>query len=462
MAEGAVTPAQGNARYLRPSRAQDIVGAKLLTMLANGQSVVIERRDSLEFVDNVSFLHHVRLTLDFGGLGTTREAWDSDARPAPNLDMPEALRLWSGELVVPLMALNRDALVTTDVRSEGGDLVPTFTRDELNQLLGGGLVIWAEHALGVDALPTDLEEALRRVPEEAIVLEETPDANARFRRAILRILERTHGIGLLREPRFRAALRIVTDAEHLIAKVNTKDGRPDRVLSFVLARTVARPSRGGLRGRLWPVTRAGMEGMLVPLGAVNRSGSYRLEFASPHDTWISRAGLQCPRAQSRPVSTKLGYRLNHAERLAPEDGSQALSVDLRCVRTGVSRTSTWAGVFLSLCCVLGLVRVSFSSGNEFLASQDAGASLLLLFPGIVASFLAVPAAHKYTARLQFPIRVAMWLMCAGGFVLATATALGTKGTASIVVWSSVTALIVTLTAMLWYRARQLKQDRRRI
>ena len=152
--------------------------------------------------------------------------------------------------------------------------------------------------------------------------------------------------------------------------------------------------------------RAGTTNMRITLGEIGGCERYQLEAEAPFDTWFARANItrgDVSEGASETVDTSQVYRLTYTRTARAAVWSPVLRIDLRSVFTGVARTSVYASAFLAACCVFGTIRVLFASNHAFLDSNtDAGASVLLLFPGIAASLLAVPARHTLTATVQFP------------------------------------------------------------
>jgi hypothetical protein len=437
------------------------------------QGLIKERHDSLEFLNHVYLQHNVRLIVAVDRLARPASTDAELAATIPEASSMASLKTWYGRVVVPLSALDRHSRATTHVTNEAGEIVPLFTSNELNRLLGGGLVSYAERALGAP-VPGALSSVLRDAPREASGGLEPAGVSAQtaadraFESARDKILNcDAAGVEILRSLEFRTALRLCTGSEQLVVALDLSKG-PVRALSYSFNRPLLLdehddepPPLYSLRrygrdlSRFW--SKAGTTTMTVALGQIGACDRYRLDASAPFDTWFAGAQLMTGSvAQSTEVEvdTSQRFRLSHSVPTKVSDWAAALRIDLRLVFTGVTRSSVYASLILAIACLGGLARVAFADDHLFLASDlDAGASVLLLFPGIAASLLATPTSHTLTATVQFPMRLALWSMGFMSFVLAAATALRLSGLANVLVWSLVTAYV-------WFIAIALRRRRR--
>lgn len=450
----------------------DAVGARLLTAVLTMPTMIKERHDSLEFLNHVYLRHNVRAVVAVAPpIGVSTPDWYKRSS-APSTLLAPVLRTVHDRIVVPLAALDRHSRTTTHVTNESGELVPLYTASELNALLGGGLVSYATRALG-DDLSLALADTLREIPWSAArSLEPAGVGSQQAAHSLLAkaqddLLKLPEGVTLLRSYEFRSALAQVAGAVHLIVALNPAKG-PTRILSYShehplvrdrsnsqldLSDTVGRLQRyRAVLGRFW--NRAGIARLNIDLGEIGGCERYQLDADAPFDTWFAQAHIVtagAPDLPSTPVDTSQLYRLTYSTRAPAETRSGLLSIDLRLVFTGVARTSVYASAILAAFAVLGTLRVILAPGHLFLSSNaDAGASVLLLFPGVAASLLASPALHTLTATLQFPMRFTLWSMCLGSFMLAVATAISLSGLLNVVLWC-VISLLMCLAAYVLYR-----------
>lgn len=454
-------------------RFKDSSGADLLAAIMQRSAAVRERHDSLEFLNHAYLRHTVRLVVDIGGeAGRYTQSTPPGTEARALVEAPGTLRTWYGRVVVPLAALDRHSRATTHVTNEAGEIVPLFTTDELHLMLGGGLVSYAARALGYPP-STELSVELRKIPSRAArelqpaAVDTHEAADKAFDTIFNDLLTYPDGFELLRSSDFRAALEVITRTQHLVVALDPEKG-PVRVLAYEFMRPLTRRrtraselnslERRWLKlRRLW--THSGTIRATVSLGPIGDCGSYQLDADAPFDTWFASATLTsgAPGDTSpSDVDTSLFYRLHSWRRTHVTDALGELEVDLRCVFTGIARTSVFASAFLTLCCLLGTLRVLLAHDHTFLASDtDAGASVLLLFPGVAATFLAAPAAHTLTATMQFPLRFIMWAMCAASFALAAATAIRLSGTLNIALWLSITGMTAAGALILRHRGKAL-------
>lgn len=454
---------------------EDAVGAQLLSAVLQPQpqTLIKERHDSLEFLNHVYLRHHVRVVVAVDRLpGSVTGEIETEVLAPHGVPSP-FLRTWQGRLVVPLTSLDRHSRTTTHVTNESGDLVPLFTTHDLSILFGGGLVSFANQILK-RPVQAALDPVLRQIPWKASRLEPAgaepqAAAEASFDDAYSDVISVVpDGRALVRTPEFYAALRVVTGGVPLVVELNPDKG-PTRILSYRYVRRLeldprAEPTEAATNPvhRVWKKihhfkNNAGTAPMSIALGPVDECERYQLEADAPFDTWFAQADIKSIGAKTpEEVDTSQRFRLTYTKTSHEILRSPELTIDLRAVFTGVARTSVFASAFLAICCVLGTIRVITNSDHVFLDSDtDAGASLLLLFPGVVASLLASSARHTLTATVQFPMRFTLLCMSLVSFALAAATAVRASGVWNMILWMTVTVVTCLVAYVLWQRGKEL-------
>jgi hypothetical protein len=451
---------------------EDAVGAQFLTSVLTLPTIVNERHDTLEFLNHIYIRHRVRLVVSVDGLPASPISEHRQGATGPPSGR-RILQTEKGRTVVPLGDLDRHSRATTHVTDEGGEIVPLFTASKLNELLGGGLVSYAGQILR-DEMSPELIQYLRQIPLAASADLQSADldpeeaAESAFDKACENLLVEfgPEAMKLLMTLEFRLALAAITSAVHLVVDVDPA-ASPTRVLTYSYVRPITpRPRESGFLRRKWRLVtrywlRSGTTKLRIDLGAMGGCDRYHLTAEAPFDTWFSSARIEragatdaegAPRYES--VDTSQGFRLSYTETSSPTPWPGVLKVELRTVYTGVARASVYATAFLALCAIAGLVRVILEPSHQLITSEtDSAASILLLFPGIAASAVAGAAANKLTATLQFPMRITLWAMSLASFVLAVATAFHLSGTASIVLWSTVTFIVCLAALALQLRSR---------
>lgn len=485
------------AGIVRAAAFEDALGAHLLTMFHTRASYLGARHDDITIINHLYAEQSIRVVLSldraFGALGPE---W-SFADPKPDRrPWGSALQTYQGQLVIPLAALDLDSRFTTHVTSESGDIVPLLGEDVVDRLVASGLVAFASEVIR-GPMPPELENHLRETPRRA------GDGEVRSRRAADQRLHQAafdreldlladksphFVLPLMRDPKFMAALATAVGARMLVIAADPTKG-PYRAFSFTVRRPLARDIRaaGGL-GRRRPgsshpsptwsglmapidflqsllrklhvyVLRAGTQLVMIELGDIGGCRSYQLNVDAPFDTWFAEGSMYDEaRRRVDTADTSHLLALRYLKRSFEGRRPAVLGFDLRSVYTGVARTSVWASLFLIIVIAAGFIRILVSKEHVLLAEDtDAGASLLLLFPGVAASMLATPAPHTLTATVQFPLRFTLWGLSFLTFVLASATAVGVRGIAAVFLWASVLMVTVVVGVVLRVRAAKLRE-----
>jgi hypothetical protein len=400
-------------------------------------------------------------------------------------------------VVVPLGDLDRHSRATTHIADEADRLVPLFTASELNGFLSSGLVSYA--AMIIPELDERLVEHLRAIPAKAGAnprpAGDNPQdaADEAFEIACKELLDKfdTKGLELLKAIEFRLALAAITSSVQLVVEVDPEDGRT-RVFSYSFFRpigvvTPARRSNRRLRASwkrrrpLRAFKRLGTTSLQIDLGPVGGCERYQLNAEAPFDTWFASAEMHRGRAgagsselaraaagrgntgsgamggtngATEQIDTSQRFRISYTRASSSGPWSGVLRVQLRTVYTGVTRASVYASLFLAVGALVGTWHVLCAPKHLLIGENtEAVAALLLLFPGIAASAVAGVARNTLTATMQFPMRLTLWGMSCGSFVLATAAAFGLGGRANVYLWIGVTAGVCLAAIGLFWRSR---------
>jgi hypothetical protein len=477
---------------------EDSIGAQLLTTVLAQPPIIKERHDTLTFVNHLYIRHDVRLVIALDRFPPPQGLQDERLNASP-LWRSEALPAEAGRIVVPLGDLDRHSRATTHVLDEANVLVPLMASDELNKLLGSGLVAFAAQALGGKRLDDGLVQYLRKLPTETtdrtvadaetlrklsteaadrtVADTETQEAaDSAFDFAIARLLYfGQDGFELAKRLEFRYALAAITSSVQLVVQLDPADGLT-RVLSYSYFRPIpsvrrrSSTKRGPVRAVVWEVirlvwevirrtrryfTRLGTMSLRVELGSIGRCERYELTAESPFDTWFKRAtmikGLPVEgKAVQVSVSCSQRFRIRYSRAPSEAPWSGALAIELRSVYTGVARASVYGATFLAVCGIVGALRVWTTHGHVLTHSTDPGVALLVLFPGIASSVVAGASRNTLTTTIQLPMRLTLWVGSVASFVLATAVAFELHGPASLILWTF-DAVIMSLAALSLFR-----------
>jgi hypothetical protein len=471
---------------------EDAIGAQFLTQVLTLPSIIKERHDTLEFENHLYIRHNVRLVVAIDRLPDPPDPGHRTPAPYPAWGT-NVLRASHGRVVVPLGDLDRHSRATTHITDEADRLVPLFTASELNGFLSSGLVAFA--AVLIPDLDERLVEHLRSIPAKAganprpAVYNPQDAADAAFEAACKELLDKfdVKGLELLKAFEFRLALAAITSAVQLVIEVDPERGRT-RVFSYSFYRPISSAPVEESRTRLripWkrprPIRafkRLGTTSFQIDLGPVGGCERYQLNAEAPFDTWFASAEMYRGRGRAEAsdaahpfgshgqgastsadtsgeqIDTSQRFRINYTRASSSGPWSGVLRVQLRTVYTGVTRASVYASVFLAVGALVGTWHVIEAPKHLLIKENtEAVAALLLLFPGIAASAVAGVARNTLTATMQFPMRLMLWGMSCGSFVLATAAAFGLGGHENVALWVVVTAGICLAAIGLFWRSR---------
>ena len=475
---------------------EDAIGAQFLTTVLSQPSIIKERHDTLEFENHLYIRHKVRLVVAIDRLPEPPDPRQRTPAPYPAWG-ENVLRASHGGIVVPLGDLDRHSRATTHITDEAGRLVPPFTAGDMNEYLGSGLVAYA--AIVIPQLSEPLVSHLRQIPAKAAANLKPAGANPQdaadeaFEDTCGELLTKfdQQALELLRRFEFRLALATITAAVQLVIEVDPQEG-PTRVFSYSFYRPIASIRRPP-RSKSWlhmtwrrprPIrafTRLGTTSLQIDLGPVGGCERYQLDAEAPFDTWFSgatmhrggeydksggpRRGNDVPQSDDsysdeedttapQKIDVSQRFRISYTHTSSREPWSGILRLRLKTVYTGVTRASVYGSLFLAAGALLGTWHVLEARKHLLLAENvDAVAAVLLLFPGVAASAVAGAARNTLTATMQFPMRLALWGMSCGSFVLATAAAFRVGGTANVLLWIVVSAGICLTALGLFWRSR---------
>lgn len=470
---------------------EDAIGAQFLTQVLTLSSIIKERHDTLEFENHLYIRHNVRLVVAIDRLPDPPRHRAPAPYPAWGTNVLRATR---GHVVVPLGDLDRHSRATTHITDEADRLVPLFTASELNGYLGSGLVSYA--AMIVSELDERLVEHLRAIPMKAAASPRPAGDNPQdaadeaFEAACRELLDKfeTPALELLKSFEFRLSLAAITSAVQLVIEVDPEQGRT-RVFSYSFYRpigSVTPASKSSRRLRIprkrpRPIRafkRLGTTTLQIDLGPVGGCERYQLNVDAPFDTWFAKAemrrdsgGTSSQRGRERAsgasssakesaevpperIDTGQRFRISYTRTSSSGPWSGVLRVHLRTVYTGVTRASVYGSMFLALGALVGTWHVICADKHLLIDDNtDAVAALLLLFPGVAASAVAGAARNTLTATMQFPMRLTLWAMSCGSFVLATAAAFHLGGNENMYLWIGMTTVICLAAIGLFWRSR---------
>ncbi len=411
------------------------LGGAMFLLMDDPKDWVHRRVETVSFLDASSIRRKVSVDFDVPGV---------EARPA------------QGPALVPLALLEKRPLVNLDVRDESGASCPVLNAEE------NGFVTWSLLTrVAYQAVFSQLEG--RPLPghilDDLRVLAGAPAGEAAAK------LEEI-GCGLDPELRKRLELPLFKEyAESLATRFLlitelADDQRKRRVLKFSyttqLEKAKKRRRERGLGMLGWTATQFDVGGHIVGEGQ-----SYHVEFEGPPGLDVERAELFC----ADPLDTLDEGRLHSAQVVgsrahmyaSDEDlGVEGISsVWLRPPRPGLLRSS--------LVTAFVIVSVFFWFDDRIIDQGNRLAiPLLLIAPGLVASFIIRPGEHGLVTDLLAGVRAAIGLAALAAYAGAIAVAGGVSDSSLMKSWRilGIVAVVcfISLCVAYWQGARETEEE----
>lgn len=386
---------------------------KCCDLLLEGETGWIRRRKETASLITETRLHH-RLSLDFlvAGLPTTRVG---------QTDM----------IFVPLTLLRKEPGTFTqfDLTDETGRSLPLPGRDRNAEISAGVLYQAAQKVLGEPisaTLRAELGLIARAAKDNALQI--VTGAYQSPEGALVKDTEAPVRRRLWRDARFRWLLVTLAQASVVVA-VLPSDDRPRRIVKLSFDERISEVTelgQRGIRARLdaWAY-RLGWKGYLLQVHSpFVGAASYHFELHAPDGTELLAAGLEPPPSTANGTGPHDSRRVHLYLDDARDRRSSVAWAQFRIRGPGF----VGAAAMTCLAITLSLAAAAYEA-PKLVDTATSGPALLLLFPGLVGSYLARPT-HPLVSRLLDLARWALILCTVIAYVAAGRLAIVSQAHAS--------------------------------
>jgi hypothetical protein len=380
------------------------VGLLLLKMASNFKEWLPRRVDRVELLDHLTARRRTRLDVDLRGLKEEervrlwrRNSSDSGCR----------LATWRGSVLVPLATADRRSHTTFDVTREDGTSPPRLTRDQERHFVLQGLLYVAR------TISREDEEQVAAAIKAAVNSEpgvENPLAELRDLAA---------GRVLLRNGKFKALLMLAVHKYFVVVGLDPDHCR--QVVFYETTEPVTPQVRSWrhLVGYLCPRSSSlGLHNVTLDCPAAEACYSYHVEVVAPVDLQVNGQVLVAHRQGDDEAKTYEDQDVtpNMAHGYLSNSGVSQLRkcafvVQFRHAPTGMIISAPMAALVTSAVMLLGFVCVMRTRQRNIDADLQTMTGLLLLFPAFLGALIAQPEHHSLTARVVFPTRALLVLVC---------------------------------------------------
>lgn len=392
------------------------LGATTWLFMYRTDSWLHRRTESLRWVDHALVRRQVTVDLEM-----------------PLRPRPDALDTH----LIPIAILWKEPLDDFDLRDEGSNALPVLTRRENSWVAWSVLAAMGEivaEESGFDTpLPLDVLEHMKAVAECDI--ESAEAALARLwkrRQKTSGALRRT----LKNDEWFRATAETLTYNFLLLTPLKHEPGRR-RVIKFSYVHDLPIERRP-----LWIQLGWAPVHYLPELPAIDESNSYHFTIYPPPGLRVSRVEVLDDESEDVLARSDPRGEIAHVYLGSVEPGTTAYAdVTLRPSLPGLVRTGALFSLINAILLTLFLMLAEH-------VTTDAGTSLLLTLPSVVAIFLVRPGEHPLATHLIFGLRAVIALGGLLPFALATGLALGVSSEFKLLLMKELVALawIVALAA----------------
>jgi hypothetical protein len=384
-------------RFLTPTRIEDIA-ERIEPLICDNLSWLDRRTERVEILDETALRRQI--SVDFSLRSST-------ARPLLEArEEDQGQQLWCAPVfVLPKAPAN---LMGFDLEDEDGHALSLIGRLDNARISAAVLVRMARRVLGEQglSLPKGLEIELRRVAEA-----DDAAAGVQLARRLERASSWEPELGLLKaDTRFAWWLSTLAHSS-ILAALFRSAGTRRKLVKLRFEQPLA-TERRWLTSLGWEPFRVGIDSPLI------EARRYHLEAEAPPGLRITEASLSDDEA-TEPVSDSGFLRRVHLYR----DRAQMAGAGTAVLWLRVSGLGFVGGAPLAAGLASGALIACFLNAREIAANPTSAPALLLVLPGLIATYIGRPDQHALTTRLLAVARRLLLLSALLAYIAAAKVAL---------------------------------------
>lgn len=385
--------------FLNPERIRE-VGAQIAPLIRDQLSWIERRKESVQILDDTALRRHI--SVDFS-------LRSSSVKPLLPAEAPGQLALYCAPLfVLPKLS---GGLMAFDLRDGDGNSLRLISREDNAKISAAALTSMVEARLGEtgSALPSRLRDRLR----DLALSEHTATAERIAQRLVA---------GSVRP--WDEALAAIRDDERLCWWIKTLAHSSIVVVLYravdarrkLIKLSFEEPFDSAVR----VLTRLGWEPYQVAIDSpLIEARSYHIEVTAPPGLRIASASLTDAQKITGTDPDRANVRRVHLYRPRAGDARAGTAY----LRLAVSGPGFVGGGFLAaLLTVLALLACAVFAG-KIAGNPTSAPALLLVLPGLIASYVGRSDQHALTTRLLAGARYALLLSAFWAYVAAARVAL---------------------------------------